>query len=65
MKHVKLRNSCDIGFREREIPSSSNEFSYTILKELFANPKIEQREGQTKDHQNLLNKNSSGRLRLN
>ena len=50
MKHVKLRNSCDIGFREREIPSSSNEFSYTILRELFANPKIEQREGQTKDH---------------
>ena len=36
-----------------------------ILKELFPNPKIEQREGKTKEDSNLRNKNSLGRLGLN
>ena len=35
-----------------------------ILKELFPNPKIEQREGKTKEDSNLRNKNSLGRLGL-
>ena len=37
----------------------------SILKELFTNPKIEQREGKTKEDSNLRNKSSLGRLGLN
>ena len=38
---------------------------FSILKELFPNPKIEQREGKTKEDSNLRNKSSLGRLGLN
>ena len=37
----------------------------SILKELFQNHQIEQREAKTKEDSNLRNKNSLGRLGLN